>query len=72
LDHTLIRNRTHLLNVLGEYEQAYNEHRTHRTHRSLHAAAPLHALPEPLELDRVRIRHRDRLGGILHDYSAVA
>ena len=69
LDRTLIWNRTHLLNVLGEYEQFYNEH---RTHRSLHAAAPLRALPEPVELDRVRIRRRDRLGGILHEYSAVA
>jgi transposase len=69
LDRTLIWNRTHLLNVLGEYEQFYNDH---RTHRSLHAAAPLRALPEPVELDRIRIRRRDRLGGILHEYSAVA
>jgi transposase InsO family protein len=66
LDRTLIWNRTHLLNVLGEYEQFYNEH------RSLHAAAPLRALPEPVELDRIRIRRRDRLGGILHEYSAAA
>lgn len=69
LDRTLIWNRAHLLNVLGEYELSINEH---RTHRSLHAAAPLRALPEPVELDRVRIRRRDRLGGILHEYSAVA
>ncbi len=69
LDRTLIWNRTHLLHVLGEYEQCYNEH---RTHRSPHAAAPLRALPEPVELDRVRIRRRDRLGGSLHEYSAVA
>ena len=69
LDRTLIWNRAHLLCALGEYERSHNEH---RTHRSLHAAAPLPALPEPTELDRVRIRRRDRLGGILHEYSAVA
>ena len=48
LDRTLIWNRAHLLNVLGEYEQFYNEH---RTHRSLHAAAPLRARsPNPSNL----------------------
>ncbi len=69
LDRTLIWNLDHLLNVSHEYEQFYNEH---RTHRALHAAAPLRALPEPVDLDHNRIRRRDRLGGILHQYSAVA
>jgi len=69
LDRTLIWNLDHLLNVLREYEQFYSEH---RTHRALHAAAPLRALPEPVDLDHIRIRRRDRLGGILHQYSAVA
>ena len=62
-------NRTHLLRALGEYEQFYNEY---RTHRSVHAAAPLRALPEPVELDRVRIRGRERLDGIPYPYSTVA
>jgi len=69
LDRTLTWNLDHPLNVWGEYEQFYNEH---RTHRALHAAAPLRALPEPVDLDHIRIRRRDRLGGILHQYSAVA
>jgi len=69
LDRTLIWNLDHLLNVLREYEQFYNEH---RTSRALHAAAPLPALPEPVDLDHIRIRRRDRPGGILHQYSAVA
>ena len=65
----MIWNLKHLMKALRDYEQFYNEH---RTHRSLHAAAPLRALPEPVDLDHVRVRRRDRLGGILHPYSAVA
>jgi len=38
----------------------------------LAAAAPLRALPEPLDLDQVRIGRHDRLGGILHEHTAVA
>ena len=72
LDRTLIWNESHLRHALREYEQHYNQH---RTHRSLAAAAPLRARPQPLEPDRIErlaIRRRDRLGGVLHEYRHVA
>src|ERR1022692_4841678 len=48
LDRTLIWNRAHLRQVLREYEIHHNQH---RPPRSLHAAAPLKPLPEPVDLD---------------------
>jgi transposase len=71
LDRTLIWNETHLRHALRAYEHHYN---LHRTHRSLAAAAPLQALPQALEPDRIRrlaIRRHDRLGGIIHEYRHV-
>lgn len=68
LDRALLWSEAHLRRALREYEQHYNHHRTHRT---LQAAAPLHAVPEPLEpvqIERLGIRRRDRLGGVLHEY----
>jgi transposase len=72
LDRTLIWNETHLRHALRAYEHHYN---LHRTHRSLAAAAPLQALPQALEPDRIgrlAIRRHDRLGGIIHEYRHVA
>jgi len=73
LDRTLILNQTHLLHALREYEYFYNQH---RPHRALHTAAPLRPLPQPITapqlLDRLNIRRRDRLGGILHEYQHAA
>jgi transposase len=68
LDRALIWNENHLRHALGQYERHYN---LHRTHRSLAAAAPLRALPQPLEparIERIGIHRRDRLGGIIHEY----
>jgi putative transposase len=39
LDRTLIWNRSHLLHVLREFEQFYNEH---RPHQGIANARPLH------------------------------
>jgi len=73
LDRTLIVNQAHLLHALREYEAFYNEH---RPHRALRAAAPLRPLPQPIvkpgRIDRLDIRRRDRLGGILHEYQHAA
>jgi putative transposase len=73
LDRTLIVNQAHLLHALREYETFYNQHRPHRT---LHAAAPLRPLPQPItnpdRLDNLNISRRDRLGGILHEYRHAA
>lgn len=73
LDRTLIRNQAHLLHALGEFESFYNQHRPHRTLRS---AAPLRPAPEPIvetdRLERLDIRRRDRLGGLLNEYAHAA
>ena len=73
LDRTLIWNQHHLLHALREFEHFYNEHRPHRT---LRAAAPLRLLPEPItgseQIACLKVRRRDRLGGILHEYQHAA
>ena len=73
LDRTLILNQAHLLRALREFEAFYNHHRTHRT---LHGAAPLRPLPQPISepsrRDHLTIRRRDRLGGILREYHHAA
>ena len=57
LDRTLIWNQRHLMTVLREYEDFYNEHRPHRT---LNQAAPLRPLPGGvIDLDRFRVRRRN-------------
>ena len=70
LDHTLIWNRRHLMTVLREYEDFYN---THRPHRTLKQAAPLRPLPDGVaDLEQFRVRRRDRVGGVIHEYRLVA
>jgi putative transposase len=70
LDRTLIWNQRHLMTVLREYEDFYN---THRPHRALNQAAPLRPLPDGVsDLDRFRVRRRDRGGGVIHEYRLVA
>jgi transposase len=75
LDRLLILGRRHLDRVVRVYAQHYNEH---RPHRSLCQRPPL-AKPPPLEpapsneLPRLdRLRRRDRLGGLLHEYELAA
>ncbi|MGW9030013.1 hypothetical protein ACWGQ5_39135 [Streptomyces sp. NPDC055722] len=69
----MIRNQAHLLHALGEFESIYNQHRPHRT---LHGAAPLRPLPEPItepdRLDRLDVRRHDGLGGLFHEYVHAA
>jgi putative transposase len=69
LDRTLVWNLSHLRRVLAEYEDHYNRH---RPHRALGQASPLKELPEPADLDQLKVRRRERLGGILHEYAQVA
>ena len=75
LDRLLILGRRHLEHVVTAYTLHYNEH---RPHRSLDQRPPL-ALPPPpseraqgevLALDR--LRRRDRLGGLIHEYQLAA
>jgi putative transposase len=73
LDRTLMWNQRHLLRALREYETFYN---AHRPHQGIANARPLQPLPEPItdtsQLAQLRIRCRDRLGGILHEYEHAA
>lgn len=55
--------------VLAEYVVHFNAHRPHRT---LNQAAPLQPLPPPASPSQLHIRRRDRLGGLIHEYSQVA
>jgi transposase InsO family protein len=75
LDRILIIGRRHLDHVLATYVVHYNEH---RPHRALAQRPPLSKLPahdkqptaEVINLDRVR--RRDRLGGLIHEYQLAA
>jgi transposase InsO family protein len=69
LDRMLILNRRQLEVVLVEYVAHFN---TRRPHRALDQAAPLRALPPPAVPSPLRVRRRDRLGGLIHEYSQVA
>jgi putative transposase len=69
LDWLLILNRRHLEHVLRVFVDHYNAHRPHRS---------LDLIP-PAALDRKRrvasshdLNRRDRLGGLIHEYSYVA
>ena len=68
LDRILIINERHLRKVLTGYETYFNGH---RPHRALNQASPLRALPDPVDAD-LKVIRRDRLGGLLHEYSQVA
>jgi putative transposase len=69
LDRTLIWNQAHLRQILREHEIHHNRH---RPHRSLHAAAPLKPLPEPVDLEQYHIRRQARAGGLINEYRLVA
>ena len=69
LDRTLVWNQNHLRRILHEYEAHHNQH---RPHRSLHGAAPLKPLPEPVDLDLYRIRRRAHVAGMINEYHLVA
>ena len=69
LDRMLIVNRRHLEHALAEYVAHFNHHRPHRT---LHQTAPLRPLPPPAAQPDLRLRRRDRLGGLIHEYAQVA
>jgi putative transposase len=69
LDRTLIWNQAHLRRILREYEAHHNQH---RPHRSLHGAAPLKPLPEPVDLEQHRVRRHTRVGGQINEYRLLA
>jgi transposase InsO family protein len=68
-DRILIAGRRHLHHTLSEYVDHYN---THRPHRTLGHRPPDGKIPAAPAGDTIRVRRRDRLGGLIHEYSQVA
>jgi putative transposase len=58
----------HLRLVLGEYID-YNSHRPHRALQQSPPAGRVHPLAN---VTSIRVLRRDRLGGLIHEYSQVA
>jgi len=69
LDCTLVWNQNHLRRILREYETHHNQH---RPRRSLHGAAPLKPLPEPVDLEQYRVRKQTRADGTISEYRLIA
>ncbi len=75
LDWLLIVGRRHLERVLRIYVKHYNEH---RPHRALGLEAPNRRAgvsanrESPMTVDKGRVRRRDLLGGLVHEYQRAA
>jgi putative transposase len=67
LDRILILGRRHLEHVLRSYHRHYN---AHRPHRALRLQPPDGHDPTPLNTTN-RLRRRDLLGGLIHEYEAA-
>jgi putative transposase len=65
----LIAGRRHLHHTLSEYVDHYN---THRPHRTLLQQPPDGKISVAPAGDNIRVHRRDRLGGLIHEYSQVA
>jgi putative transposase len=71
LDWLLIVGRSHLEQILRVYVQHYNGHRPHRA-LGFAAPDPLAGLTVVGEDAQGRVRRRDLLGGLLHEYRRAA
>jgi putative transposase len=69
LDRMLIAGEGHLRLMLGEYVNHYN---SHRPHRALQQGPPAGRPHPPALGGNVRVLRRDRLGGLIREYSQVA
>ena len=69
LDRMLITGERHLRLVLSEYVDHYN---VHRPHRMLRQSPPSGREHPPALRNNVRVLRRDRLGGLIHEYTQVA
>jgi len=72
LDRVLIINERHLRRVLTEYLRHYNEARPHRSLGQLTPAQADTDPPEPVNLGGFRIRRKQVLGGLTHEYYIAA
>ena len=71
LDQLLIVNERHLRQVLTEYLRHYNAARPHRALGQLSPAQADTHPPEPINLAEYRIRRKQVLGGLTHEYYAA-
>jgi len=70
LDHTLIWNLPHLRRIPRDYE---THHNTHRPHTALTSATPDQPLPpEVVDLDALRARKREPVGGAIREHHRTA
>ena len=75
LDRILIVSRRHLQRVLAVHVAHYNEHRPHRALEQrppLRTSPPGHERPIAEVIDLDRVRRRDLLGGLIHEYELAA
>ena len=70
-DRLLIVNEHHLRRVLTEYLIHYNTARPHRTLGQL-PPAQAHARPSQIDLAEHRVRRKQVLGGLTHEYQISA
>ena len=49
-------------------DDGWNPPNRRRPHRSLHAAAPLKPLSEPVDLEQYHVRRQARAGGLINEY----
>ena len=68
LDRLLIVNERHLRRVLTEYLRHYNAARPHRSLGQLTPAQADTRRPNPIDLAEYRIRRKQVLGGLTHEY----
>jgi putative transposase len=71
LDRILIYHPRHLLAVLAEFVEHYNEHRPHQS-RDQHPPDATDAGPAVVDLARTRVRRRKILNGLISEYSQAA
>ena len=69
LDRMLVTSERHLRLVLSEYVDHYNGH---RPHRALQQNPPAGRAHPPGEVTGIRIRRRDRFGGLIREYAQAA
>ncbi|RSM43695.1 integrase [Actinoplanes sp. ATCC 53533] len=71
LDRMLIYNPRHLLAVLAEFVEHYNEHRPHQS-RDQRPPGAVDTSPAVVDLASARVRRRKVLNGLISEYSQAA
>ncbi|PYQ75386.1 MAG: integrase [Acidobacteria bacterium] len=72
LDWLLILDQRHLERAMATFIAPYNVHRPHRALGLRPPQPPRQAQPSASAADGMCVRRRDRLGGVIHEYSVAA